>query len=215
MKSYILSLVENKKFFGFKSSEDIFWVIFGYCLASKKAKNYKDIQYIENFRGFIQLEYCQSFSHYNWGLIFRLQSDDDLNSIKEFEKAFKSFDSHGRCREAGRSFSEKINSFQEKEIDFLEILEQSCRAINSLLELQMLLYGYIDSCRINNIHDPYLSRYILMKNQYESVILQNLELPEYGNCLRLLNAWFYSPQEGLKHYSERMTTLILSDINAM
>ena len=212
MKQFIKSTFELQKFIGLKSSEDIFWITFGYCLASKNKNRNSDIYFVTTFIEFIHKKYPQSFQHYNWGILLRLYSCDDKNSILKFEEEFNLFLLEPIHSFNENSLTQKLNIYHQRGVTLLTILDESCSSLNSLLELQMLLLGYIESCRINKVNDTSLSLYLENKYLYEKAILKEQKIPENQNCLRILHASFYSSQEALQYYRDKMTYFITRDI---
>jgi hypothetical protein len=198
MRKFLEVEITKPNLFGFNSSEDYYWYVFGKCVAI--AQNNIDLTILSEaieFSDFIENKYPVKGFNGNWGILLRLLSDDNIESICLLKNELNLFNCQKDLKSSSQNFfSRKTSYISEKYKNFWLLVSGLSQIINNIIELQMFLQGY--SSRIND--DDY-STYIKKQFSIDKIILNDFKFKEGRNVFTsLFNEFYLTPKEAVDIY---------------
>lgn len=203
-KEKIKAMCERPHVFGVASSEDIYWSTIGYCFAEKNySKELNANLLMSEFSGYLFLKFSGNHSDRNWGVLLRLISENNIESILIFKELFLKFEG-GKNIEAN-SNRNTGNSF----IETLKILSNQ-NIFDNTLQLERFLIGYELAYEDFGVKDNEYELYRKNKASICDKILKELNVPLYLNAMfQLFSRYYATPNEAVNIFLSKTISILI------
>lgn len=197
---------KNPKFSHTHTSENIFWFVFGFGIANKKASknNSESVELIVNFSNFLNTKFRNGEDYFNWGILLKYVSGSNKDSMDLFNKSFDEFLLIKTHQFTTNLFIKKVDEIVLNTDSFFSVLQYMKDIIENTEQLQFFIYGYNIGNYDSKIEDKELNQYNNNKLKIEEKILKELKLPTYLNCLGQLYNNSYPLNESVKFYIDEV-----------